>query len=392
VWRGDADDAVDERERFEEVGARHLPPQFFPQSNLFERHLGHRLPDTIARIDDLQLRVQPPHAVPDEHEVAHRGIPTLGIALPHGRGELLAQFGRRLKKGGAGGIVEHPRLIPPVKLGPGAELVDHVEPRAFIAGEAVDEHHRNSARLVWLEHLEMRPCAAIAEGLEEARNTRFRRAIEHVQKRCREVGGKVGLGRTNANGGDLDGVCEVEHRGRVVAGHRAGELLQDVFVARHGEAEHGGGGERLPRGREAPRFLRSGTVRHTNHHRQPEAVAEMAATEPLIIRLPLRLDRRDARRINGERLWAKGNEHRPASWPHPQPTIPEAVVPSRGLEKAGERVGVCVGGVDEQVAIFGIGPRRVPRLLAGQVVAIHGVAIALFQHLARRGEMLAGKP
>ncbi|RLS80396.1 MAG: hypothetical protein DWI04_08380 [Planctomycetota bacterium] len=376
--RGDADDAVDERERFEEVGTGHLPSQFGPQPDLVERHLGNRLPDLVARRDDLQLRVQPPHAVPDEHEVAHRGILPLGIALPHGGGELLPQFRRRLQKGGTSGIVEHPRLVPPVKLRPGPEFVDHVEPRALVAGEAVDEHHRNPARLVWLEHLKMRPGAAVAEGLEEARDARLRCAVEHVQKRCREVGGKVGLGGTNANGGDLDGVCEVEHRGRVVAGHRAGELLQDVFIARHGEAEHGGGGERLPRGREAPRFLRSGTVRHADHHRQPEAVAEVAAAEPLVLRLPLRLDRRDARRIDGERLRSKGNEHRPASWPHPQSAIPKAVVPSRGLEKSGKRVGVCVSGVYQQVAIVGIGPGSVPRLLAGQVVAIHRMAIAFF--------------
>jgi len=332
VRRGDADDAVDERERFEEVGTGHLPSQFGPQPDLVERHLGNRLPDLVVRRDDLQLRVQPPHAVPDEHEVAHRGILTLGIALPHGRGELLPQFRRRLKKCGTSGIVEHPRLIPPVKLRPGPQFVDHVEPRAFVAGKAVNEHHRDPARLVRLEHLEMRPGAAVAEGLEEARDARFRCAVEHVQKRCREVGGKVGLGGADADGGDLDRVGEVEHRGRVIAGHWAGELLQEVVVARHGKAEHCGGGERLPRGGEAPRLIRSGTVRHADHHRQPEAVAEMAAAEPLVVRLPLRLERRDARRINGERLWPKRHEHRPATRPHPQPAIPEAVVASCSLE------------------------------------------------------------
>jgi len=119
VRRGDAHDAVDEGQRFEEVGAGDLPPQLGPQSDLFERHAAHRLPDLVPRRDNLQLRVQAPHAVPDEHQVSHRGIRALGITLPNRCGELLPQFGRRLQKGGTGGIVEDPRLITPVKLRPG---------------------------------------------------------------------------------------------------------------------------------------------------------------------------------------------------------------------------------------------------------------------------------
>jgi len=329
--------------------------------------------------------------VADEHDAAHRRIGARGIALPDSRGELLAEFGRRLQKGGAGGVVEHPWLVPPMKLRPGAEFVDHVEPRALVAGEAVDEDHRDPARLVRLEHFEMGPRAAVAKGLEKASDVRLGRAVEHVQQRRGEIGGKMGLRGSDADRGDLDGVREVEHRWGVIAARRAGELLQEVLVARHGEAEDGGGGKRLPRSREPPRLLRRGAVRHANHHRQPEAIAEMPPAEPLVVGLSLRLDRRDAGRIDGKGLRPKRHEHRPATRPHQEAAVAKPLVPPRRLEQARQRIGIGVGSVDQQVAVFGQRPGRVPRLLAGDVIAVHGMAVAVPEHFARRGEMLAGE-
>jgi len=229
----DAHDPVHERQRLEEVGPGHLAAEFGPQPNLVERHLRHRLPDAVAGIDHLQLRVQPAHAVADEHEVAHRRIRPLGIALPHGRRELFAEFGRRLEERRPRGIVEHPGFEPPVKLRPGPQFVDHVEPRALVAREAVDEHHRDPARLVRLEHLEVGTRAAVAEGLEKARDARPLRAVEHVEEWRRQVGREMRPGGADAHGGDLDRVGEVEHRRGVIAGRRTGELLQEVFIAGH---------------------------------------------------------------------------------------------------------------------------------------------------------------
>jgi len=108
----------------------------------------------------------------------------------------------------------------------------------------------------------------------------------------------------------------------------------------------------------------------------------MAPGEPLVVGLALWLDRRDARRIDGERLRTEGHEHRPAARPDPQPAVAQPLVTPRGLEQPGERIGIGVGGIDQQVAVFRERPGGIPSLLAGHVVAVHRVAIAVLQHLA----------
>ena len=76
--------------------------------------------------------------------------------------------------------------------------------------------------------------------------------------------------------------------------------------------------------------------------------------------------------------------------PRADPDAPrgETTVEAGRFEESGERVGVCVGGINEDVRRLGARPGRVPRLLAGDVVAVDGMPVAVLQHLAQLAEIL----
>jgi len=172
----------------------------------------------------------------------------------------------------------------------------------------------------------------------------------------------------------------------------AGERLEPGLVSRHVEPQHGRRRQRLPRRGEVAGFLLRGTVGHPHDHRQAEAVAEVAAAEPLVAGLGLRLDRGDAFRGHGQRLRLVGHEDWPALGSDPEAAVAEPAVPSCGLEKAGEGIGVGVRGVDQEFPVSRAGPDRIPRLLAGHVVAVDRVPVAVLEHLARDGEVFTGQP
>ena len=190
---------------------------------------------------------------------------------------------------------------------------------------------------------------------------------------------------------DLNRIGKIEHGGGMVAIHRPGKLLEHVLVARHVEAEHRRGSQRLPlEGKGSLHAPELGRV-NTDHDRQPEAVAEVSPTDPLVIGLGLRLERRDGGHRQRQRLGLERHLHQPPGRAHPNATVADPAVPGSGLEEAGQRVGVEVACGYEDLRRARAGLNGVPRFLAGHVVAVEGVAVVSPEHLAGGGDILAGQ-
>jgi hypothetical protein len=216
--------------------------------------------------------------------------------------------------------------------------------------------------------------------------------MKHVEQGRGEIGGQVGPRRSDADRRDLDRIGQVEHGGGVVAVRRPGELAEEVFVARHAEAEHGRGRQRSPLRLEPPQRFALGTVRHPHDHRQTETGPHVPPGDPPVVCLPLRLDRLDRLGADRQRLRLPGHEHGLRRRADPQAVPGQPPEAPGGLEQSGKRIGVDLARFAEHGGRLGARPDGVPRLLAREVVAVHGLAAVLPQHPAGSRGMVPRPP
>ena len=194
-----------------------------------------------------------------------------------------------------------PGLEPLVKGRPGTQFVDHVKPRAFVTGQAVDEHDGNLAALVRLKEFQSGLRVASAERLNEPLDgVGLRQALEHVEQRHREIGGQQRPSRTDVNRRDIQGIDQIKDGWSMVAGERARELLQGVFVARHLEPQHRGRGNRLTRRRKIPGHTPLGALGEPHRHWQTEATPGLPAGNAFVVLGTCRHDRLDGGGIDGQ--------------------------------------------------------------------------------------------
>ena len=213
-----------------------------------------------------------------------------------------------------------------MKLRPGPQLVDQVEPGALVACQPVDEHHRNPPRLVWFEKLEPRLRVGAPEGLDEALEPGTGHARQHVEQRYREIRRQVRPRGPDLDRRDLHRIRQVEHRRGVVSCHGPDEGFDDVVVAGHVEPQHGRRRDRLPIRRVAGVGFTEPPGIDPHSHRQPEAIAQVAPREPLVVGLRLRLKRGDRLDGHRERLRHERHLHEPSGRADPHAAVGDASV------------------------------------------------------------------
>ena len=378
VRRGDVDDPVHERERLEEIARCHLTTDRTPHPHLVEGDAGDRIPQRRSRLDDLQLGVEPPHAVADEDEVLHRRILPLWIEAPDRRRQLAAELGGGLQERGPGRVVEEPGLETLEKPGTDAEFVEEIEPRPLVAPQAVNEDHRDAAGAVGLEELEPWSRLGAAVRLQEVHDVVVgRHPAEHVEERRRQIGGEERAGGPEIDRGDLHGIDEVEDRRGVIACERAGEGLEDVLIGGLHEAEHGGRRQALTLRRQHAVSLPVGRRRHPHAHREAKAPPLMAALDPLVTGRRRRLDMLDRRGRNLHPPHFDRNDDRPPLRPDEEPTTIEPPVRGGRLEQPLKRAGVELRRLTDEVWVVRTEPHGVPSRFGGGEVAIDRPAVAV---------------
>ena len=382
--RGDANDPVHEREWLVEVIGRDVAAEIRPHPHFVEGDAGDRIPQGRPRLDDLELGVEPPHAVADEDEVLHRRILSLRIEPPHRRGQLATELGGGLEERRPGRVVKQPRLEALEKPGADAEFVEEIEPGSLVAPQAVDEDHRDAAGAMGLEELEPRSRIGAPVRHEEVHDVVVgRHPAEHVEQRRRQVGGEERAGGTEIDRRDLHRIDQIEDRGGVIARQRPREGLEDVLVGRLHEAEHGRRREALAFGREDPVALPIGRRRHADTHRQAEAPPFVAALDPLVAGRRRRLDTLDRRGRDLHPRHLDRHDDRPPLRPDQQPSAVEPPVGRRRFEQALERAGVEFGRRADELGVARAEPHRVPGGFGGGEIAVDRPAVAVCSQLCR---------
>ena len=384
VRRGDVDDPIHKRQRLEEVIRGHLAPQLRPHSHLVKRDAGDRIPQRRPRLNDLELGVQPPHAVADEDEMLHRWILPLRIEALDRRRQLAAEHGRGLEERGPGRIVEKPGLEALLKPGVDAELVEEIEPGSLVAPQAVDEDHRDAARAVGLEELDAGAGSGAPVRQEEVHGIVVgRHPAEHVEERRRQIGGEEGAGGPEIDRRDLHRIDEVEDRGGVIARQRPRKRFEDVLVGRHREPQHGRRRQALALRRKDPVAFPIGRCRHAHAHRQAETAALMAAMDPFVAGRGGGLDMLDRRGGDLHPPHLDRHDDRPPLRPDKQPAAIEPLVRRRRLKQSLKRAGVELRRLADELGIARAQPQRIPSCFGGGEVAVDRPAISLRGQLRR---------